>query len=123
MSKRNGTDSRASRKRKKGGATYSSLDFDAFNKKKGRTEEIRVWNVSMSESGRVSATRKNQHYVYTNPPEPSPQELPTVDESFAAAEDPESGELPPAKSATTRRRTKLSKENDSVSSGRHLWLS
>lgn len=119
MSKRNATSSRASRKRRKSG--YASLDFDALNESKReskhKVEEIRVWNVTASgTNGRVSATRKNRQLIYESLPEPSREEAVPVGESIATPADPEPSEPPPAKSVAKRRRVRITKENDSVSS-------
>jgi len=113
MSKRTVTSSRQSRKRKKAGVSYSVVDLDESPDK---TEDIRVWDVTMSAtSGRVSATRKNYQHFYESPQEPLHEEPPTV-EDIAAPADPEPNELPPAESVVKRRRIRAVKENDSVCS-------
>lgn len=118
MSKRTVTSSRQSRKRKRAGVSYSVVDLDESPDK---TEDIRVWDVTMSTtSGRVSATRKNYQHSYASPQEPLHEEPlheePPTAKDIVAPADPEPNELPPAESVAKRKRVRAVKENDSVCS-------
>lgn len=116
MSKRIAAGSRPSRKRRKAGASYASIDIDGTDGFSGKVEDVRVWSVTTSEAtGRVSATRKTHRHVYESPPEPLREEPSTVEESIITPVYPEPGELPLAKSVAKRRRVRIVKENDSVS--------
>lgn len=116
MSKRNATGPQLSRKRKKAGASYARIDLDALSAPAGKVEDIRVWGVSMSETtGRISATRRDHKHVYESSTEPLHKE-PLTPEDISPPADPEPSELPPAKSVTKRKRVRVRKENDSVSS-------
>jgi hypothetical protein len=117
MTKRDMVGSRPSRKRRKGGISYGTIDLDAPDGDPPETEAIRVWNISTSETtGRASATRKNYKHVYGNSQKPVCEEPLTVEHSDAPA-DPESNDPLPAKSAVKlkRKRVRTMKENDSVS--------
>ena len=112
MSKRNAGEYQRSRKRKKEG--YGKVDLDALVQRRDKVEDIRVWDVAMSETtGRVSGSRKTHHHVYESSPE-SHEEPPA---EVTAPTDPESSELPPPASAAKpkRVRIRIMKENDSVS--------
>jgi hypothetical protein len=116
MPKRNVSDSGAGRKRRKAEGSYAAINFDASNRRKSKVEEVRVWNVTASDTnGRVSATRKNHQLVYESPLEPPDEECPSDEESIPIPADPEPSELPPAKAVAKSRRVQVAKENDSVS--------
>ena len=106
--------SRPPRKKKRGRATYAAVDLDSAD---GRTEElenIRVWNISKSETtGRVSATRKNHKHAYASLPVPLREESPPIEHIDA----PANPEQPPTEPGTKRKRAraKIVKDNDSVS--------
>ena len=116
MSKRNAASSRLSRKRRKAGVSYGTIDLDAVNARPNKVEEIRVWKMVTSEkTGRVSGTRRNYQHTYENSPEFLREEPPPVEDTNIPA-DPGPSELPQAGSAAKRKRARTVKENDSVSS-------
>lgn len=104
--------------------SYGTIDVDTLLRPSERVEEIRVWDMSLSErNGRVSATRKNRKHIYpTEPPlEESPPEEPPLGEppilgGISAPVDPASIKSQSHKFAVKRKRVKVRKENDSVSS-------
>ena len=107
--------SRPPRKKKRGRATYAAVDLDSADGHAEELENIRVWNISKSETtGRVSATRKNREHAYASLPVPLREESPAIEHSDA----PENPEQPPTESSTKRKRAraKTVKSNDSVSS-------
>jgi len=115
MAKRNAGSSQSSRKRRKAGASYSKVDADASSP--DEAEDIRVWNITTSETtGRVFGKRKTHRHLHEDPVEPLHEEPPTVEEIDASA-DPEPSDPPPAKVAAKgkRKRVRVIKENDSVS--------
>jgi len=118
MSKRNAKEHRQSWKRKKEGASYASVDLDALTQRREKVEDIRVWSMTMSEmTGHVTASRKNCQHIYEVPPGLL-HKMPPSDagEEIATPADPELSEpLPPA-SVAKRKRVRVTKENDSVSS-------
>ena len=114
MSKYAAVGSQRTRKRKKLGANYGSIDFDAVNARKRRTEDVRIWDVSASGAGRVSATRKNRQHLHSSPQGSSYQE-PALGESLVTSEDPQSNDTLPATSLVKGRRVRAGKGNDSVS--------
>lgn len=116
MSKRNTTGTGSSRKRRKGRISHSTRDLDALVAAPEKVEDVRVWNMTVSETtGRVSGTRKTHQYIYQSPPVPLCEEPPVVGAIDASA-DPEPTEPPPAKSTGRRKRVRIVKENDSVGS-------
>ena len=118
--------SRPPRKRNKTGASYGTIDVGALLRPSERKEEIRVWDMTISErTGRVSATRKNHKHIYKSPMEPpleeSPLEEPLLEEppileGVGAPADSKSIKSRAARSAAKRKRVRIRKENDSVSS-------
>ena len=116
MSKRNATDSRSSRKRRKGGKSHRTTNLDPPDDPPPNVETIRVWKVTRSETtGRVSGTRKNHLHFHEGPSEPSREEEAYTVEDVSGPVGEESSEQPPAKAATKRKRVRIVKENDSVS--------
>lgn len=115
MSKRNANEYRLSRKRRKEGASYARVDLDALTRRRDKVEDVRVWNVTMSETtGRVSASRKHRQHVYEGPPKALHEEFPTgASEEFAISADPE---LTPSPASVVKRKRVRITENDSVSS-------
>ena len=112
MSKYAAVGSQQLRKRKKLGASYGSIDFDAVNARKCQTEDVRIWDVSASGAGRVSAKRKNRQHLHSCPQE-HPYQEPALEESIVTP-----GELDdtlPATSLVKGKRVGTRKENDSVS--------
>lgn len=105
-------------RKKKGRASYAVVDLDSADKPKKESENIRVWNISKSETtGRVSAMRKNHKHAYARLPKPLFEEFTTIEDSDAPA-NVEQSEQQQTKSGTKRKRvrTKAVKDNDSVSS-------
>ena len=102
------------RKRKKPGASYGSIDFDAVNAHRRQAEDVRIWDVSASGAGRVSAKRKNRQHLHSCPQGHSYQE-PVLEESIFTPGDPQSDGTPLAKSSAKGKRVRARKENDSVS--------
>lgn len=130
MLKRQASGPKPARKKKKGNATYTSSSLDPSPEDKLVAENIRVWNLSTSETtGRVKGTRKtHKHYYQASPGPsvgPSTSEKPD-DEGTAGLEDPgflADSESPPEainKRRPKRSRVRVIKQNDSVS-GNH-WL-
>jgi len=117
MSKRSASEYRLSRKRKKDGASYASVDLDALVRRGKKVEDIRVWDVSMSEkTGRTTASRKTYRHVYQSQPEPLHEDPPAdICEEITAPGDPGPGKPPPRLVAKRRKRARV-RENDSVSS-------
>ena len=122
MSKRNLAESRLARKRRKEGSTHATLDLDAMCKRSEDVESIRVWQMSTSETtGRVLGARRTLEHAYESSPGPSRHESHAV-EAVEAVETP-TDSVPsepqpvkePKKSATKRRRVRITQENDSVS--------
>ena len=124
MLKRQSSGPKASRKKKKGNATYGFSSLDPVKDKKVAVEDIRVWSISTSErTGRVNASRrtlKHHHQLPQNlPEEPSPSKKPGVE---ATSDAEETGALADSESPATvgkqgpkRKRVRVVKENDSVS--------
>ena len=106
--------SQHTRKRKKSGASYGSIDFDAVNAHKRQAEEVRTWDVSASGAGRVSAKRKNCQHLHGCPQEHSYQE-PALEESVVTPGDPQPDDTSPAALLVKTKRVRARKENDSVS--------
>lgn len=111
------------KRRKKGDATYQISTLDQIDK--SVVEDIRVWNFSTSErTGRITAKRrilKHQSQGSSGlPDEPSTSKPPGCDVEVAHAEetgilaDIESSEVVD-KPRPKRKRTRVTKENDSVS--------
>ena len=108
MSKHNTTGSRPPRKRRKGGGSYATIDLDAPDGASQEAEDVRVWNISMSEkTGRVSATRKSHKHFFGSLRGGLCEEPETH-------VDPEPNELPLEKSVAKCKRVRAVKENDSV---------
>jgi hypothetical protein len=113
MSKRNAAGSRLARKRRKAGVSHAAIDLDASDEDK--VENIRVWNVTKSETtGRVSGTRRNFQHVYKSSPEPLGEETSPVEDTGVPA-DPYPTKQPSPMPATKRKQVRVTKENDSVS--------
>ena len=102
------------RKRKKSGASYGSIDFDAVSARKRRAEDVRTWDVSASGAGRVSAKRRNRQHLHSRPQEHSHQE-PALEEPIITPWDPQSDDTSPATSFAKSKKVRARKENDSVS--------
>ena len=118
MSKRNVGGSRASRKRRRAGASYGEMNLDESDEGPEETEDIRVWKITTSETTRlVSATRKTHKHSLQHTSKPQHEEpppTPTVEEASTPV-DPEPRKASRAKVAGKRRRVRVVKENDSVS--------
>jgi hypothetical protein len=117
MSKRSATTGQSSRKRKKGGVSYSIVNVDSLVGKPSR-EDVRVWNVTRSETtGRISATRKNHRHLRTDRLESLPEGQPSVviAEDTSIPTELEQHEGPSPKPVAKRKKRKITKENDSVS--------
>ena len=96
--------------------SYASLDLDVSDEHSDQVEDIRVWDITASgATGHISATRKTHQHFCKSSLEPSHKGSPAVDDIGAPA-DLEPNELPPAESVAKRKRAKIVKENDSVSS-------
>lgn len=120
MTKRGATSHRLPRKKRKGGVSYAAVDIDSLDQRPPG-EDIRVWNVTRSETtGRVSATRRNHQHFLTKPSAPLPsheEQAPTdVMESFGVPVNPEVDERPSVRPVAKHQKRKATKENDSVSS-------
>lgn len=118
MSKRNATGSRSSRKRRKGGTSYATVDLDSLGDSSPKVENIRVWKVAVSETtGRVSATRRNYRHFHKGPSELSHEDQPSVVEDVDTPAIPEPNKQLPVEPAAKRKKkkVKVTKENDSVS--------
>ena len=116
MSKRSGATPRPPRKKRKGQVSYASVDVDALAKQPFR-EEIRVWNVTQSETNRrVSATQKIRHHLHAGHLQSSPESQPSAadTEDIDAPVDLEPDEGSSAKLVAKRKKGKVTKENDSV---------
>ena len=125
MLKRQASGLKPARKKKKGNATYTVTSLDPAPKDKMAVENVRVWNMSISEAtGRIGGTRKTRkHYRQVSPGpsgEPSTSERPGGAEGTADLEDPgvfADSESPPevVKQRPKRKRVRVVKQNDSVS--------
>jgi len=124
MSKRQATDSKAARKKKRGKTTCKISSLDPSDDEKVATEDVRVWNVSTSgNTGRITAKRKViKHYSKALPPEaPSTSQKQAEVNEVAHVEDAgilADSETPPEptdKKRPKRSRVRAVKENDSVS--------
>ena len=120
MLKRPATTQKATRKRRKGGTTYSVTKLDLQDNK--TVENIRVWDVSTSgRTGRVSASRRTVEHCHqdlSEPEGPATSNQPEVVEEINVEEagtlaDPDA----PADAEESREKkpTKANKDNDSVS--------
>jgi len=86
MSKCNTSGSQPPHKRRKEGHG-SVVDLDALIQRRDKVEDIRVWNVAVSETnGRVSASRKTRQHIYECPPE-LPREEPPASTSEEESKD------------------------------------
>jgi len=125
MLKRPANDPKRVRKKKKGNASYTSSSMDPTPEEKVAVEDVRVWNMSISEkTGRIRGTRKTHKHFHQPPP--SPPGGPPTGEGSGGAEDTREtedtghladSELPPAttkKQRPKRKRVKSLKQNDSV---------
>ena len=125
MLKRQNTAPKPARKRKKGNTTYQISSLDPPVNDKISVEELRVWDVSTSETtGRITGKRRTlKHYHQVSPSvlEESPtRKIPEGSEDVENDED--TGVLtdsePPQelvnKRRSKRKRANVSKENDSV---------
>lgn len=123
MLKRQAGGPKTARKKKKGNATYSATGFDPTDDEMA-VEDIRVWDISTSETtGRMTANRrtlKHYHQTPSNLPEgPSTSERPggireAVVEDTGTLADTESLKKV-GKQRRKRKRVRTIKENDSVS--------
>lgn len=117
---------KTTRKKKRGNAAYDECSFDPPDDDKMVVEEIRCWDVSASEkTGRVTANRTTlEHYHQMPPslPEASStskrpgltEEVTDVDETGFLADSESPSEMT-GKKRPKRKRTRVLKENDSVS--------
>lgn len=114
MSKRNATDYRLSRKKRKAGSSYALVNADAENSPK--VEDVRVWKVAVSDTtGRVLATRTNRQLNYERSPKASFEEAVAFEEA-SKPPDPAPSDPPTASSQTTKpKKARGAKGNDSVS--------
>lgn len=101
------------RKRKKPGASYGSIDFDAVSARKRQAEDVRTWDVSASGAGRVSAKRKNRQHLHDRPQEHSHQE-PALEEPILTPWDPQPDDTSSATSLAKSKKVRARKGNDSV---------
>ena len=95
----------------------SCAKVDADASSPDEAEDIRVWEITASETtGRVSGKRKTHRHLHEDPVEPRHEEPPTVEEVDATV-DPEPSDPPLAKVTAKgkRKRVRVVKENDSVS--------
>ena len=126
MLKRPANDPKRVRKKKKGNASYTLSSLDPTPEEKMVVEDVRVWNISISETtGRVRGTRKTYRHHHqispSSPEEPPTGEEPGAAEDTASFEDPGNlgdSELSPVtanKQRPKRKRVRVLKENDSVS--------
>jgi hypothetical protein len=135
MLKRQGSGSKAVRKKRKGNATFESYNFNPNNK---TVENVRVWDISSSEkTGRIKASRRTlKHYSQLPPSEESSTsknpgrtevnvtEVNALKETGVLA-DAESPSDTVKKKDKKRRRIRTVQENDDVSAlffSRHLKL-
>lgn len=118
MSKRNATG--PLRPRKKKGSNYALVDLDPPDNppnKHPKVEMICVLDLSKSKtSGHVSVTRKTHQHVNTDVLRPSPEEPIHTSEGVGIPADIEPTCKPPTEPAAKPKKTKATKENDSVSS-------
>lgn len=123
MLKRQASGSKATRKRRKGNATYSTSTLDSIENDKEAVENVRVWNISTSgNTGRMTASRTTLKHYYQVPLEASPTSVSPEgvevvadvgdDGALADSEWP-SGVV--EKGRKKRKRIRATKENDSVS--------
>ena len=131
MLKRQASGSKATRKKRKGNATYSTSTLDSINNDKEAVENVRIWNISTSENtGRMTASRKTLKHYYQVPPEASTTGVSSEgvevvadvedDGAFADSEWPSGVD---EKGRKKRKRIRATKENDSVSVFYHLFFS
>ena len=122
MAKRPATTQKATRKRRKGGTTYSARKLNLPRDDKMVEESVRILDVSTSErTGRVLASRrtvKHHHQGLSGPKEPAASKQPEVVEEVNAEEagtliDPD---VPVnAEERQRKKSAKPNKDNDSVS--------
>ena len=125
MLKRQNAAPKPARKRKKGNTTYQVSSLDPPVNDKIVVEELRVWDVSTSETtGRITGKRRTlKHYHQVSPnllEEPPASKIPEGSEDVENVED--TGVLadsePPQelvnKRRSKRKRANVSRENDSV---------
>ena len=122
MLKRQASAPKTARKKKKGNATFSTVSLDDDDDDDVVTEDVRVWNVSTSKNtGRVNATRATLKHTRQ-----APKEILSMGEGSGVEEmiaDVDAGILADSESPPTavdgkrpkRKRTRILKENDSVS--------
>ena len=125
MLKRRANAPKATRKKKKGNATYALDSLDPISEDEMAVEDVRVWNISTSEAtGRVMANRRTlKHYsqVLPSPPEESStseklggiEGNADVEDAGVLADSETSGIV--KKRRPKRKRVRVHKENDSVS--------
>ena len=122
--KRQATDSKTVRKKKRGRTTCKISSLDPSDDKKVATEDVRVWNISTSENtGRITARRKVlKHYSTVPPPEQPSMSQKQVEvnevayvEDTGILADSETPPKPTGKQRRKRKRVRVVKENDSVS--------
>ena len=116
--KRHATGASRSRKKRRGGSSYASIDLDSPDKHAGEVEVIRVWDVTRSvTTGRVSATCTAHRHIYEGPSKPLCEEPASVVKDVDISPDPEPSGQAPTKGRVKRKpRVRIVKENDSVSS-------
>ena len=124
MSKRQASDPKAARKKKKSNKSYKIFGLDPSDDEKAVAEDVRVWDISTSKNtGRMTARRRTlKHYSEVLPPgEPSTSQKQVEIREVAYVEDAgilADSETPPKttdKQQQKRRRVRVVKENDSVS--------
>lgn len=124
MSKRQASNPKAVRKKKKGNTTYKISSLDPSDDEKMAVEDLRVWDISTSENtGRMTAKRRIlKHYSKGLPPEePSRSQKYEEVKEVAYAEDAgiladsETSPETTDKQRPKRKRVRVIKENDSVS--------
>ena len=124
MRKRQATAPKTARKKTKGNTTFDESSFDPPDDGNMVVEDIHSWDISTSErTGRITANRTNlKHYHQTLPslPEATGKRPETAEEVTDADEtgilaDSESPPKTADKRRQKRKRTRVLKENDSVS--------
>lgn len=128
MLKRQAAAPKRVRKKRRGGTSFTISSLDPTNDDKMLAEDIRVWEVSTSQrTGRVSASRrtiKHYHEAVNQPDQPSASKESgehgesNADEAGILTDAENSPEM--VKSHEKRRRTKVAKQNNSVSDIKRL---
>ena len=123
MLKRQASGSKATRKKRKGNATYSTSTLDSIENDKEAVENVRVWDISTSgNTGRMTASRKTLKHYYQVPLEalttgvsPAGVEVVADVEDDGALADSEWPSGVVENERKKRKRIRATKENDSVS--------